>query len=692
MLNAISDFISKVTRGEKIRIGDDEAQWKKVNELTPGMMIAVPKDEVTASLLNCSIADNNETMKQCDNDVLWDEIVSIRRLSPECVYDIEVEGTRNFVAGHLLEVPLPKTPRILTDEPLRGPPSNKWFGGFFAHNTYISSGSASLNADNGNIYELRTKSGDIIYDLASYSQAVIANIKAGLVEAAQGIFDTIVANSAVIKNLSVENLTVGNISRPGNSQFLSLVGDLTATGTASLSRLKTDSIAPLSDQGRIEFDGVISVKGKDGLEVASIDSSGNASFAGTLESDQAVFDEATVAGIITSDETQTGKLSAGEATISGELSVNNLKVAGTIESEQMTGLQSSFGDLLGRVITLENAAPTPTEMPGPTLSSLYTATLSAESSTSSATLLEQLTEFLTSSSQLNQSVEQFIATSTAFINPTSIPNPDNNVVLTDAIPLTQPVDDNSQNQVRTLADLKVYGQSSLADTNISGQLVVDGGIVIENNKVASLGNTLYLSSLNSIDILGGRMVVDQFGNLDVAGQIIARLGIVTDQITPLTKDLSINLSKGNTTDPDSFGKLIIKGSNGKPAASFDVLGNATISGELTLNKLNLNYQEASPSSVSGLLSAAETFSLYGINAPSAVSLGTTGQNIIPAGSQQLIIYNSNITGHTLIYITPASPTANKVLFVADKKPGSYFTVALDAPIPYDVKFNWWIIN
>src|SRR3989338_8817549 len=853
MLSAISDFISKVTRGGKIRAGGEDEQWKKVNELVPGMMIAVPKDELMAKWLNGQIANNQPS----DSDVLWDEIVSIRRLSPERVWDIEVEGTRIFVAGHLLETPCPKTYTLLHDEPPRGPPikrtakwlngqmveknnedtnnltMNKWFGGFFAHNTFISgnigigtavpsakldvvgggkfsgdvtlgdgsgtdlivgdgtgkidvgtvdppftingekyatylpsmtgvkeettgfvntnelvpgigyrkiidfnntekgsdlwlfskvsdlaknldemvvlltptdntrtwykidknlnqliiysarpaniayrltaprfdsenfqntrdsdtvgfvinspdnkvtldqngylpqdslggisgydilvSSGASLNADNGNIYELRTYSGEIVYDFASYSQAIIANIKAGLIEVAQGIFDTIVANSAVIKNLSVENLTAGNISQLGNSQILSPVGDLTATDTASLSRLKTDSIAPLSDQGRIEFDGAISVKGKDGLEVASIDSSGDVDTEGDISARSASFS----GQLSVSDLSNLGDLNvSGETTISGELSVNNLKVSGLIESEQINKLQSSFGDLLGRISTLENESitanitvvPTLTvtlnpTLPAPTIdlsissasesSPLNISTISAESSSSSATLLDALAGFLTSSSQLNQNVEQFIATSTAFINPASIPNPDNNVVLTDNIALTLSAEASPQNQVRTLSDLQVYGQSSLADTVISGQLVVDGGIVIENNKVASLGNTLYLSSLNSIDILGGRLIIDKSGNLDVAGQIIAREGIVTDQISPLSRDLSINLSKGSTTDPDSFGKLIIKGLNENNAASFDVLGNATISGELTLNKLNLNYKEASPSSISGLLS------------------------------------------------------------------------------------------
>ena len=118
MLQALSDFISKVTRGEKLRIAGAEAQWKKVAELTPGMMIAVPADHVAGA------------------DVMWDEIVSIKRLSPERVYDIEVEGTHNFVAGHMIETPMNKTVTHLSDESPQGPPhTKKWFGGIFAHNT-----------------------------------------------------------------------------------------------------------------------------------------------------------------------------------------------------------------------------------------------------------------------------------------------------------------------------------------------------------------------------------------------------------------------------------------------------------------------------------------------------------------------------------------------------------------------------
>ena len=82
-------------------------KWIKVNELKKGMKIAVPKNKALAShYQNSSLTEQGTEKGQ--GDVLWDEIVSIKKLPPEQVYDIEVEGTHNFVAN-----------------------------GIFAHNTYL---------------------------------------------------------------------------------------------------------------------------------------------------------------------------------------------------------------------------------------------------------------------------------------------------------------------------------------------------------------------------------------------------------------------------------------------------------------------------------------------------------------------------------------------------------------------------
>ncbi|MEK7597789.1 MAG: Hint domain-containing protein [Patescibacteria group bacterium] len=123
MFDGLANFINEVVRGKKIRVNGQDAQWRKVAEIKVGDKIAV-------------FGDN----------VFFDEIVSIKRLSPERVYDIEVEGTHNFVAGHFIDLPSPTTQAILTDEPSRAPPfqyqisniKDQRFGGIIAHNTYAA--------------------------------------------------------------------------------------------------------------------------------------------------------------------------------------------------------------------------------------------------------------------------------------------------------------------------------------------------------------------------------------------------------------------------------------------------------------------------------------------------------------------------------------------------------------------------
>lgn len=59
---------------------DDTPRWRKVSALAPGMKIAVPGE---------------------DGEVLWDTVTSITPVGREHVYDIEVEGTHNFVGNDI---------------------------------------------------------------------------------------------------------------------------------------------------------------------------------------------------------------------------------------------------------------------------------------------------------------------------------------------------------------------------------------------------------------------------------------------------------------------------------------------------------------------------------------------------------------------------------------------------------------
>lgn len=98
--------------------------WVKVKNLRKGMKIGVPTSKALADFgfgdgksgkwdkgTNCNIGQDRE----------WDEIVEIKKVGEERVYDIEVEGTHNFVAGNMID---------------KG--KTKWYGGIFAHNTYLA--------------------------------------------------------------------------------------------------------------------------------------------------------------------------------------------------------------------------------------------------------------------------------------------------------------------------------------------------------------------------------------------------------------------------------------------------------------------------------------------------------------------------------------------------------------------------
>jgi len=93
MMQGISNYISEVVRGKKIRVGGKTAQWKKVKKIKVGQKIAV--------------------LSADSKSIEWEEIVEINKMGREQVWDIEVEGTHNFVAGHCVDA---KTGESLTKE------------------------------------------------------------------------------------------------------------------------------------------------------------------------------------------------------------------------------------------------------------------------------------------------------------------------------------------------------------------------------------------------------------------------------------------------------------------------------------------------------------------------------------------------------------------------------------------------
>lgn len=102
----------------KNTIRDNLKKWVKVKNLRPGMKIGVPTN---GPLSKFGFGKGEDIGQEIEKDILWDEIVSIKKLPAERVYDIEVAGTHNFVAGNMVD---------------QG--REKWYGGIFAHNTYLA--------------------------------------------------------------------------------------------------------------------------------------------------------------------------------------------------------------------------------------------------------------------------------------------------------------------------------------------------------------------------------------------------------------------------------------------------------------------------------------------------------------------------------------------------------------------------
>jgi len=126
-----------------------------------------------------------------------------------------------------------------------------------------------------------------------------------------------------------------------------------------------------------------------------------------------------------------------------------------------------------------------------------------------------------------------------------------------------------------------------------------------------------------------------------------------------------------------------------PTGTIDLAGNFTVSGNFTVNGSILAQKlTAEEIKVGQLIIAVDA---------------TAGKAILPAGSTELTINSPHITTETLIYVTPIGDSQNQVLYVKSKQTcqqseGSdpscfpWFKVAINQPLPYNLEFNWWIIQ
>jgi len=437
-------------------------------------------------------------------------------------------------------------------------------------------------------------------------------------------------------------------------------------------RINLSEINPSNEEGNITFNlqtppesstssgfGKLVVKGQEGQEVASIDAQGNASFSGQVNTENLEV-------------------------------ANDATVAGTLYADEIVTKHGKFGDLL--VGTMSATYVTQN------ITNVY----QNEASNSSELIASD-------SANLFDEVDDIEALIAEILN-TSISNNEPDIKLTEDINLPN-------NGYTFEDDLLVLGTTSLSNATITDSLNIGGTLSLVNNSIDIFSGPLYLQSLGlgGIDILAGKIVIDEHGNATFEGDVTIKGKLTASSINPLPEnDLVIDLAQipiinENETESDlsnqatqsAFGKLLVKGFEGQIVASIDASGSAYFA--------SLDLEADYSATQSGtIIAAADNYQENGEYSPAIKTNATTGVGFLPANESEIMIYNPKITEQSLIYITPITDTENKVVYVKAKKaekPVSvnennelipkekgWFKVAIDAPINQDIQFNWWIVN
>ena len=187
------------------------------------------------------------------------------------------------------------------------------------------------NLVNGVWEVIDQETGKVFEGVGAFAEVIAANITAGSIVTKEFTTDSFLAFQGTIDNLIVSS---GMMTPSIKTEVISPIAD--GNITIDLENTATDSAEPTY--------GKLAIKGEEGKEVVSIDASGNATFSGTLESDQVKTNDL-YAGKIYADEivARNGNFaeisSASESTITREEIEEMLK-----EAEDNLANLSSFNE------------------------------------------------------------------------------------------------------------------------------------------------------------------------------------------------------------------------------------------------------------------------------------------------------------------------------------------------------------
>ena len=460
----------------------------------------------------------------------------------------------------------------------------------------------------GQLFRIRdTQTNNRIEETIALSRGLIATLQTGLFTALEGTINSLRAQSIISPIAQIDDLSVNTISPIGNSESVNI----------KLSQTETFGI--LNDTNK---------------RVTSFDAEGNATFDGTVKSEELVVkNNASISGELFAGSVNTTDITTDDATISG-----------TLHAESIIG---TFGDLSEKLRSLDNAVASVSSAP---------------------------TQIIIESSE-----------SAALANAVSVTNGDL-VVNTNLFVLAE----TSLSQTSITGSLLVDGMIHFTQNIIE---TIGETLYIQKNKLANvdiLDGTLLMDIYNRIFVTGDLFVS---GNTTVNGV----LGVSTIKPTTngLTIDLSSPLplleASGSASPSARFSSLLIRGADQTIVASIDASGSARFGGNVSAQTLNVveDIHASGSATVKKLnISLSDPYTAT----PSAIPSDTIGTGILPANYSEITILSSETRANSLIYLTPLSSTGNQVLFIKQKLPGVGFIVGMDQPYTLAAQFNWWIIN
>jgi len=472
-----------------------------------------------------------------------------------------------------------------------------------------------LSFNTPHIYVLNDPFGLPIDRVGAFADLAVAKLTAGFISAKQISTDSLTIASS---NVSIAGQSLYDYISAIVSEQIANISNLTSNNIvspiASIDTLKTGFISPIAQ------DSSIGIKvDKDKIEIVSGNSATNSAVASFDTQGNATF---------------SGVLSSRSLEVKDDASISGTLRARRIIADQIEGLNIKASTVSANYIT--------------NVTNVYNSSSSA---------------FPTLPASPSGSTQYAIATN-GYIN-----------IATFSSQLAYVENLNSVNGVFS-QNLSVFGNTTLSDTSVVGQLAIGGSLILASNSINVLGSDLSLQPLRQggLSIMAGIIYIDTNGNVKFGNDATVNGTLYAGNISPITgKDLTIKLA----SDSANTQKIVVRGASNSAVFAIDNLGNIIASGAATISKLNIN------SIVAPALAVSPT---------EMTATGSAGVAKINAGRVEMTINNPLVTENSLIYITPTSNTQNQVLYLLRQIPGESFTVGIQNPSTIAIPFNWIIVN